>query len=88
VHDGIEDWPLILGVRLINQSSRVDQKLGSRDMTFSHSVIDARLTILVLFVHVSMHFIDDVVDDLCVAISCRIEERSLLECIIEQWIAT
>ena len=65
---GIEDRSLILSVRMVNQSSKIDQKLRRADMTLSHGIIDASLPIFVLFVDILMPFIDDKVDNLVVAV--------------------
>lgn len=65
---GIEDRSLILSVRMVNQSSKIDQKLRCADMTLPHGIIDASLPIFVLFVDILMPFIDDKVDNLVVAV--------------------
>ncbi len=67
--DSIEDRPLILRVSVVNQGTKIDQELSRTDVTLSHSVINASLPIFVLFVDILMHFIDNEIDDLIVAIS-------------------
>ena len=77
--DSVVDGSLVFRVRVVKFSSKVNEMLGRSDVALSDSVIDGRLAILVLSVHVVFPLIHQVGDGLNVALPTSVEKRCLLE---------
>ena len=76
--DGVIDWPLILGVSVVETGPEVDKLLCRANVTFSNRVVYRCLAVLVLPVDDVSTLRAQEIDDLGISFTSRIEQRRLL----------
>lgn len=76
--DGVEDWSLVLGVCDVKLGTQLDQQLHSLDVTFTCRIVDWSLPVLVLTVHRVSTLLTEEEDDILIALTRGVKERSLL----------
>lgn len=80
--DCIVDGPLILGVSDVCISSEADELLDSLDVTFTNSIIDRGLTILVLTIYLDSACSAQIRNGISESFPRSVEEGSLLQSIL------
>ena len=77
--DGIVEGTLILCILVINICAQLNQQFDRANVTLTCSVVDRRLPVLVLPVHIVLADVDQVLNGRIVTLATRVKDRSLLK---------
>ena len=84
--DSVIDWPLILGVGMVEGGPEVDELLRCTNVTFSNRIVNRCLPILVLPVDDVSLLTAQKLDDFGVTFTSCIEQRRLFQRIFLHWV--